>query len=769
MKKIISVAIVLLMLLSLLSGCNQYFDSDSSDDIESSDKEDLNTDPVTPGGSLKGSEAAKLLLAQERLNSQLLKNDGDIFENGAEVFRNLASIAKDNLVKYTYEGDQDYVTNLSFNTSTVTPLSSVIDSKDGSKLEIDGNLYKWSDFAEYSNSYDYFTNLTNNVISSAESAAKQIDDTKKHVRVIDKWVNVGGTQYYLHVEDNCEILYERQGDYLKICKRSKDDAGINVYEIYNSSSSGEMRMTYIQGRKYEYTYSALDGFNHNFIAENTKGFWEVLDVGNADTHYNVSCMVVKDDICYDAFYEPNAEHRGLSLLKVISADKKTDIVFFSGAGESVELSLQAFDGIKHIQIEVAEENVHKNTDQNENSHLLYVEQDGKRYYLTTGVLSAEIVLENGMVIREGDVYLDGRVHIGRTIVSFFNKEGGTCGYAPWLELRIEGDSYEERMEILNDFLDLTGLDCRRDMDYVKSGIIQAYDELAHFVKYQQWNESPIATEEDLQKGFENLDAKYKAWRDLYDTVKDGEVIDYSDKAAMELNIKFAPITSQKASSVKNDGLAVSVTDLSLSVEDTTLLVENEPYMVNFALLGKKSSGLVHIEIEGSKTTAYAGEKPFAVSQTASFVIPALSPDEYTVVAYISTADGIRMSGYTELVFTEVAEFEERTGNIAVKTSKGSEGELVVSCEQILDVEVSIAFDTETVSYDDMYSALSKEAYNYGYAAEGAEIEVLLDDGNWAALAEEEKAVLNPGTYRLRYEIKNGDSIVEGYVITQYAK
>ena len=771
MKKLIAVALATLMILTVLSGCQQFklFDDDYDDydDYEEDDDRGGSKDSSSPKKpSVVGTEAAKLLLAQERLDSQLLKNDGDIFENGSEVFRNLASIAKDNLVKYTYEGNGDQIMNLSFKTGSTVPLSSTVKSTDGSKLEIDGDLYKWSDFAEYSNSYDYFTNLTGCVVSSANAAAQLIDSTKRYVRVTDKWVDVGGVHYYLHVEDNCEILYERFEDMIRICRRTKNDQGVNVYELANITDDSNMRMTYIQGQKYEYTYATDGGFNHNFIAENTKGFWEVVDVGRAETHFNVSCMVVKDDICYDAFYNPDEEFRGLSMLKVISADKKTDIMFFSGDGSSIELQLQGFDGIECIQIEVPEENVDPVTNHVDTSYLLYLDQDGQRYYQTTGSRTAEVVLKNGMVLREHDSYLDGRVTVGRTLVSFFNKEGGTCGYAPSLYLMVQGESYEERMETLGEFLALTGLTCRRDMDYVQAGITQAYTELEQFVQHHQWNESPITTNEDLARGFDNLDAKYSAWRKMYEAIKDEEVIDINDTETVEFNIKFAPITEQKAEAVTNDGLTVSVNELSLTIEDTLLLVENDPYMINFALRGR--GGLVHIEVSGTRTVAYTGESKFSVSQNATFEIPALSPDEYTVVAYISTTDGIRVSGYTELVFTEVSVLEAQNGNVAVKTSKGSGGELLIKCEEILDVEVEVKFEATDVYKADMYSALSEAAYQYGYAATGADVEVLSADGAWTAVVDDGSA-LTGGTYRLKYEIKNGASLVEGYVLTQYSK
>jgi surface antigen len=306
------------------------------------------------------------------------------------------------------------------------------------------------------------------------------------------------------------------------------------------------------------------------------------------------------------------------------------------------------------------------------------------------------------------------------------------------------------------------------MDYVISGTVQALKEVEQSQKYQTWNESPIRTSADITQGFANLDAKYVAWHTLYGTVKDAERIEFTDREAMELNAYFAPIATQTATAVKSEGLEVSVSGLSLTVTDTTLLVEGDVYMVNFALLGKAAGGLVHIPVEGTQTAAYDGGDELVVTQTATFTIPALSPDEYTVVTYISTPEGIRMSGYTALVFGEVMPCEAQAANVAVKTSRGAANELKVVCTYVTNVEVTLAFESEEVSYEDMYAALAEAAYQYGFVDESAAVELLSGEDTWTALAGEE-AALTAGTYRLKYQIRNRDSLVEGYVIAQYGK
>ena len=79
MKKTVSVLLILVMLLGVLASCGGKGD---------------------PLDGLNGKDAAKLLLANERLDSNLLKESDGIFVSGAEAFKNLSLLADANMVRY---------------------------------------------------------------------------------------------------------------------------------------------------------------------------------------------------------------------------------------------------------------------------------------------------------------------------------------------------------------------------------------------------------------------------------------------------------------------------------------------------------------------------------------------------------------------------------------------------------------------------------------------------------------------------------------------
>jgi len=754
MKKIISVILTAVISASLLVGCG-------------GGGGDNNRPPVATGKT-----GASLLLANERLNAKLL-SDNNIFDNGTAVLRNLSRLASESVATYAYATDSQK-SELSLTTS--------YESLDGSVVEIDGNTYRWSGFKEYSNSYNYFLNLTTGVSGSAERGAALIDNVKTYVRVIDKWVSVHGNEYYLHVEENCEILYERLDDFITMCMRTKTEDGYDRYEVYTSNSEGGvMRMIYTPGKICEYSY-VTDGFNHNFLAENNKGFWEVVDVGrindNDGLRFNVSCMVIKNDICYDAFYSPAQDTRGVGTIKVISSDRLTDIIELTQYEDSafVTVNLQGFNGYKYLETIATPDQVGRFEDIDnirDGIKILYSETPlGDRVYRPYLGSNAEVVLDNGNRITVDDTYARGNIDIYAINVHHFSKEPEDAdsfiysnGYVPTIGMSVNGTNSTEIMAYIEEFLTETGLTCTRDMDYVKTGIIRAYEELEQFVQYHEWNESRIYSDEELEVGWQNNLAKFEAYAEMYDRIKDLEVIDFTDEEAYELNIHFAPITFQSALNISNDGLYIDIKNLELGIADTTLFVEGESYTVGFALASASGKGqLNHIESTAASPVTYEGGSEFKVIASTYFEIKPLTAGEYVLVAYISTTDGIRMTGFTPLAIPSIIPAEANAGNVKTSISKNADGNLAVSCSFITEIEIELPKASYTAK--SMYEALGTEIYEYAFVAEGAVLEVLLEDGSWSADINGTGTLAN-GTYRLKYELKNGNVEVNGFVYTEY--
>ena len=789
MKRIIAILLIMIMFTAALAACGSD-NSETKANSETNDNSETNGNGTSNDAPsinhylpewMSGKEAASLILANQRLDSQLLKNSKNIFEDGSATLTNLANKAEKNLVRYTY---------LSASPTAITPLASTkYENPDGSTVENNGDIFRWSNFSEYSNSYDYFLNLTNGISASAKQGADLIDNVKKYVRVVDKWVNVYGTEYYLHVEEDCEILFSRDEDQINMCMRTKTEGGDNRYDIYYSNDIGQTRMVYVAGKLCEYSHiNSTSDFNHNFLAENTKGYWEVADVGINPEGHNVTCIVLKDDICYRANYSPDENGGDIGSISIISSDKKTDLLTFSDFGEmaNVIIPLQGFSGYKYIE-GTFPENTRAPWGESENNPAMYY--DDQYYedlviYVPFSYNELSLMLNNGIALRAQDKLNDGEISVSYINVSHFSKESGegaeaagkySHGYTADIALEISAIGIDEQWALLESFFNQTGLKPNRDMKYIKSGIIQAQKELEQFVKYHEWNESPIYTKADIDKGWKNNLAKHAAHKAEYDKIKDAEILDYSSKYLIELNIKFAPITAQTSASVYNDGFVVNVRDLELTVNDTMLYVVGEKYTVNFALVKSgdtSSADLVHIDLAESISTEFKGGKSFSVKQTTSFELPTIDFElgddvsEYNLVAYISTADGIRSSGYTELVFTKLTPVERNVGVVNVGIVVNDESKLAVVYSENREIEVSISEGAKTST--EMYEELAKAAHKYGLIEEGASLQVLGEDGDWYDVENSEEP-LPDGTYRLHIRCydRNGDTELLGDVQTKY--
>ena len=164
MKKAICILLLTAMLLSVLTACDSGVPSTGNQQNGSQQNgSQLSTDPAS---------AVRLLLAAERLNAALLKNEGDIFEQGAETMRSLAKMTTQSIQKTGQ-------TNLNHFAATVKPMSTTRSSEvvyDGSKfgddfggvVTFDGEKYMFSDYTEVSNSYSYFSETANAISSMAE-------------------------------------------------------------------------------------------------------------------------------------------------------------------------------------------------------------------------------------------------------------------------------------------------------------------------------------------------------------------------------------------------------------------------------------------------------------------------------------------------------------------------------------------------------------------------------------------------------------------------
>lgn len=748
MKKLISLFLILITITVLFAGCDP-----------------ANTPGNTPENTSEPIDAAtavRLLLASERLDSALLKNEGDIFEQGVEVMQTLSTMTTASVIKLGTLAPDSLPSAASLprpgvssaNIATLNANTVYDGGENGGVVKFDGEKYYFSDYVEVSNSYSNFYSTAQSIVTMAEDAAKMIDNIKKNVRVVDKWVRISAfEEYYLHVGENEEILYERMEGRLSVCRRYKNEEGLNVYEYYMQSEKFYHRMLYIPGTHFERVVGILgEEYSSDYmIADNTKGYWESYWVGPHPTHYNVSYMVMKDDICYDSFYDPKTGET--NFLKIISADKNTDLFYYQG-GESddyvsIAVHFSGYDGIKHVEAD---------------AYAVSMEdmggEIGKIPFIAGEDESKRLVMENGKVIKVGDTFVDGKVEVRALRVPFYYPH-----YTGEIEVFVQGNSISEKLALYKAFLEEAGFVCRRNIDTVLPGVQRAFVELKEINKHHTWNGYSQATEEGIGEAIKVEDAYTLTFGDLLKAVQDAPVIDFSDKETVALNAHFAPVTVSDITGTTQNGMSINIGSITLSVSDTLLFVENEPYTINFALNG--DSGLVHVAtVSDTQTTPYANSDSFSVTvSNITLELPQLLDGTYTLVAYIATADGIRSSGYTAFGFDSVDNSQSITlTRSTMSADTNSNKELILSYELITDIYVSLSSETP-ISYAELYDMIASCACDYGIPS-GLKLEYMTVENTYVAMSGEESDITS-GNYRLAYDIENGAKVVNGYIYAEY--
>ena len=353
-----------------------------------------------------GTDAAKLLLASERLNGDVLKDSGNLFTTGQEALNNVVKQTKKYRQKLAGRPNETYT-------------------------EVDGDLYKWYTDVEYSNFSSFFESYADSIESSAKRGSELIDEVKKEIRAVDVWVKDRNDQYLLKVDKVSETIFARnsKSDQVEMCKRYTDENGNDVYEMYIQNDIATTRMKYIPGLKYEFGIN-MDGYDHYLIADNSKGYWNVISTsgvnqtvqsdGTVIESFNLSAMMMKEEAYYEFSYSIDNmgwASKEINNVGIISGDGKTDLVTI-GTG-NVELYNTGIRGLDHIEIEASPEFVGDFNPDDESVKYVYkqdnVRENNEHYYIysTSGHKSATAVLENGMILTYGDKLANGKATVGR--------------------------------------------------------------------------------------------------------------------------------------------------------------------------------------------------------------------------------------------------------------------------------------------------------------------------------------------------------------------
>ena len=706
--------------LLLVTSCDKRIDNSGNIETPSSP-----STPSTPQQQEEvrvdnGTEAAKILLAQERLDSSIVKDSNGLFTKGKKAFSRIIEETRKYSRNYAKRENETYT-------------------------EIEGDVVKWYNDVDYSNFNSFFQSYADNIESTAESGSRLIDNTKKYIRVVDKWVNVYGMQYLLKVDENQETIFSRSAEYAEICRRSTDELGHDVYEMLFLSEETTTRMKYIPGLLYEFAISSGE-YTHYLFAENYKGYWTVNSTSGSTLDYlnseyvDFSTMILKDEACYEFVTMTNAN--GISQpmnLTIISNDHKTDLLVIGN--NYFELFNTGIKGLDYLKIEASEDERDDfyNDPEKDKNTIVYeqsnVNSQGEKYtiYSTSGHKSATAVLDSGLEFTEGDKFLDGKLEVRRIDVSYV----AGCDSYGRIPFVTTATTLQENFELIKQFLQETGITFRRDLDEVINATTFAVSDVENHTKYYKWNGYSINNLEEVKLALQVEQVKTDTLINEYNSYKDVEVIDFEDQEAMNKNIYFADITLEKDMVVSNEGFKINLTEAEVKVADTLLFVDKEQYSLVLALQNKEGT-IFPIQVDENESitsTSFTKGQEFNTTQSLSVEIPVLDEGEYMLVAYVATTqEGIRVTNPIAVKGTFTGATHIATG-ITQTISTNEDGYLLVTSIKTNDVYVTIK---ETLTYSKLEELMSEAAYQYGTISE-VEIE-MFDNDTWTIVTPKEEVV-----------------------------
>lgn len=707
MRRIISILLVTIMVfgaLASLSGCKK---------IDS------------------GTEAAKLLLANERLNGDDFNDiDLGLDDPAPSVDTTIVSISK--------------------NAPTKAILLSTLPMNEVSEK------VTWSDFPEHSHSMVEFTQFMDTVEYRAESAANNISKMKNKVGITDKWVKTGSNEEQMlrvFEKEDVLIINDTGSNELSVYKRYTDENAKNVYEMYvfmiaGDQVRGKMKTVFIPGEKYEFMYYTNDGFKDYFIAENSRGYWMAtrFTVGDSQSSTHFSSLVIKDGLGYGAhvvadnfsgelstvWYDVFDPVNGIELMRVGVYENHADISVYCTAIESGLVSISSDKNVTDL--------------------------DGDKKYQTSTL--TELKTTAGTYYASNTNEVNKFCFSGGNVQYYYGEKiyYGSVQFTVNLE---QGKSISNYIGGFESFASSIGLKLRCNMNNVSKAIYHAELLGNEFGSVFEWNGVYITNYAAAKAAEDILFANYDAAYGIYNEVKDFERT--SEKQRLSKDADFADINVIVTGDNSYLSGAASITGIKLQTTDVALLEAGLEYVLKIGLSlcdenGNPISANTVALSGGTEEGVIFNGASIELSQSGSFKIPKnLSQGTYALVAYVATADGIRVSKMVSVSFVMIEEGELESSAMDIQTKSANGGNLHVTYTIKNVIRLEMESTKESYSHKEVRRAIMIEILAKGTPDESAVLEY--EDGTTVS----ENASLGKGTYRMTAYFQTEDGAAQSYV------
>ena len=699
-----------------------------------------------------GTEAAKLLLANERLDESLLGSNLSFlskFSISAQADNNDAL----GLIE-VYDAGESTSASPRVSTLTATTRPTFTNTAAGE--------HTWKNFPAYSPSMVEYSQFVNSVERATATVAEEIAHMKNNVGITDKWVKVGKEWQMLRVYQDRDVLMVI-GTYndIHVYYRYTNENAKNVYELYSFMDYGDgttanIKTLYIPGERCEHMSDHSTGFGDYFIAENSRGYWvntrfsyQKHEDGSTDTAFFP--VVIKDGLGYGAAIqtfrhgEQGEDTQSDGLYYVFDPAENRELFRINTQGDRYDFELY-LDAIKDGFVSVTGSDVRYIDD------ALTYETDGPLSVLTTDKGSYAIT-PGAMLDGAGAFTLtDGRVQYDHS--ERFHK-----GYVTFS--RTGSTNVNNACRLLGMHLGDMGLSLYCDMNTVAQSVKEAEELTASFRDTFSWNGFIQSDTDQAKKAHDLLQEQYRNARADYEAVKDYEQV--SSRQVLSSDARFAALSIlSNSENTFADGV-LDLKNILVGTDDVALFESGTAYILQVGLSLVDEAGnpisvnTVSLTGTEAKSTVFT-EGSITLSASGRYQIPLnLSSGRYAAVVYVATADeGIRVSEMKKLAFVDIREGEiESAAMLITATKEDSNLFLAYKISNTRSITLEATQDTYTV--EELTAIITREILAFGAPISQASLETA--DGQTI----DANATLGKGTYRMLCYINTVDGMAQGYV------
>ena len=709
-KKIISIFLTIVLSFVALTGCN--------DNLGEQEKKDY----------LKGIEAAKLLLANTRLDENFATNSFNVFKNNNEN-----ELLNEKI--YLSANKPDY--------------------------ESDGVEARWNNFPDLSTELQAVNATIVNLENTALQFASTINEIKRFVGVTNIWVPVNA-KTMLIVEENAEVLLKEynETEYI-VGRRYINGDGNNEYKFVETYDYGIVSTTFVPGKYYESMYQHKDGFTDWFIIENSRGYWNFLRgtdfdyEGDEDDCYQISNAMLLEDFCikFIVRYYKNGKFEK-NFISFTSTDISNDLFKFdfndNGLISSFDINANAVNGIDYFSTPIS------NISQRD-------VVSGLTVPVADNIYKVSLVTKNGLKIEPNTKILDNVYYNGSVIdfpSSLSNLEDGE-NYQGISNFYLKNHiTIDELVPILIETLNHLGLTPKYDINKLAENVSIANSMIDNYNAYYKWNNLHLNNYQTIDTIYNDVYPEmWSEFTKVYTENKDNEY--YTEEQLKEIkelnpNAKFTKFNSYLDGQVKLENNVITIENASATIKDLTYFDHDKNYALRYGIakavsaenvsLASNKGGInlissaeniklddvwflpIHTENETLTTCTsdnLISGTPLNFSASVSFNLPNYLPQgEYVFVSYIAEVnEGIRLTEFKAVNFerAEKAEISSELGKYIAE--KVEDGKLYFDSETKLDIEVTLQSPQVSYTYEEVYKLLASKLLEVGQLDGDSQLEV----------------------------------------------